>query len=258
MGGYRTLWGRRRVGIGGRRGIIGVEIGGFCGRSGVGIGGFCGRNGVRNDRGGASRSAGLRGVGGRAGRHRQRRLSCHQALCGDSGQPLPRYEPCWHPASALRALVAPRIRAARLDGTPHPLHGAYRSRGRPESPPISSRYLNRLWRCRPARPPTSRNTPLRAAPIRADFHPDDPTPTVDSHPSAAPRRADSHPDTHQRTETPRCARRRSAPIRTRLRPHDASIPTPIPTNASEPRPARRPAMRRFAPACGPTARRSPP
>jgi hypothetical protein len=66
----------------------------------------------------------------------------------------------------------------------------------------------------PRYPPTHRNTPLRAAPIRAD-----------SHPSAAPRRVDSHPDTHQRLGTPPCAPPRDAPIRTRLRPYCASLPT---------------------------------
>jgi hypothetical protein len=43
---------------------------------------------------------------------------------------------------------------------------------------------------------------------------------------------------HQRHATPRCARPRDAPLRTRLRHHDASIPTPIPTHAPKPRPAR--------------------
>jgi hypothetical protein len=182
MGGHRTLWGRRWVEIGGRRRIVGV-----------GIGGFCGRDGVRNDRGGASRSGVFRGVGGRAGRHRHRRPDCHQALCGDSGQPLPRHDPWRHPATPLPALVAPRISAARLAGTTNPLHGAYRSRGRPESPARPSRCPNRLWRCRPARPPTSRNPALRAAPR-----------CVDPHPSAAPRCVSTHPSCRASTDS-RCS-----------------------------------------------------
>jgi hypothetical protein len=87
------------------------------------------------------------------------------------------------PRIPSRALAAPRIPIARLAGTTHPLHGAYRSRGRPESPPRPSRDLNRLRRCRPARPPTPQNPPLRAAPRCVDAHPDDPTKTAASHPS---------------------------------------------------------------------------
>jgi hypothetical protein len=87
---------------------------------GVGIGASWGRRRVRCGRGGAARSAGLRGVGGRAGRHRQRRLDDHQALCGDSGQPLPRYEPCWHHESPSHALMAPRIPFTARDGATNP------------------------------------------------------------------------------------------------------------------------------------------
>jgi hypothetical protein len=83
--------------------------------------------------------------------------------------------------------------------------GSYRGRGCPESPHRAWWSSRRLWRCRPARPPTHRNTALRAAPRCAD-----------SHPSAAPRRVDPHPDLHPRTETPPCAP-----------PRDASIPTPM-------------------------------
>jgi hypothetical protein len=175
------MWGGRRVGIGAS-----------CRRA-MGIGGHGHASGWESTRIGAARSAGFRGVGGRAGRHRQRRLDYHQALCGDSGQPLPRHDPWWHyespqrasmaPRIPLRALVAPRIPIARLDGTSHPLHGAYRGRGRPESPPIPSRYLNRLWRCRPARPPTHRNPALRAGPRCPDPHPSAAPPCVSTHPS---------------------------------------------------------------------------
>jgi hypothetical protein len=136
-------WGRRRVGIGGwrgfggvgidgQRGIVGVRNGrGGASRIGVGSGGgrrigvgidarwgrrrvrigaSRGRRRVRNDRGGASRSAGFRCVGGRAGRHRHRCRGECTSFGGDSGQPLLRYDPWWHP----------RIPAARLGDTSHP------------------------------------------------------------------------------------------------------------------------------------------
>jgi hypothetical protein len=101
-------------------------------------------------------------------------------------------------ALPMRALVQLRICADRRGGSSHPLRGARWGRGRPESPARPSRCLNRLWRCRPARPPTSRNTPLRdaprcvdphppAAPRRVDSHPVEPTPTADSHPTPAPK-----------------------------------------------------------------------
>jgi hypothetical protein len=48
--------------------------------------------GVRNDRGGAARSVGFWGVGGRAGRHRQRGGGKRMTTWGDSGQPLLPYE----------------------------------------------------------------------------------------------------------------------------------------------------------------------
>jgi hypothetical protein len=116
----------------------------------------------------------------------------------------PHRAPWWHHESPSCALAAPRILDVRRGGTTNPLRGARWSRGRPESPARPSRHLNRLWRCRPARPPTPRNTPLRAAPrcadsrpvdptSTADSRPVDPTPTADSHLSAAPRRADPHP-----------------------------------------------------------------
>jgi hypothetical protein len=314
--------GRAGVGIGGRRGIVGVERGGFCGigggtnrrwvwdrrgakRSwwcvaqrgvlwrwwasgwgsarrgaadgwgsavfvaqrvriggqrtiiGVGIGGQRTINGVRNDCGGAARSAGFCGVSGRAGRHRQRGGGKCMTTWGDSGQPLPRYEPWWRHESPLPALVAPRIPTTTLGGTSQHHHahrwhlaGArrpYRGRGRPESPPIPSRRLNRRWRCRPARPPTSRNTPLRDAPprsIRTRLRPHRasiPTPistnvpkhpaarrptTIDSHPSAAPSRADSHPQPPPTPQTPRCATPSDAPIRS-LRHRPLSIRLPL-------------------------------
>jgi hypothetical protein len=165
--GAKRSWRRRRR----------VGIGGFCGRIGVGIGGRWTINGVRNDRGGAARSAGLRDVGGRAGRHRQRGGGKYIERWGDSGQPLPRYDPWWHHDGPSRALVAPRWAIAGRDGTPHPHHapwwqlasplGSYRGRGCPESPHRAWWSSKRHWRCRPARPPTPRDPTLRAAPPRS-------------------------------------------------------------------------------------------
>jgi hypothetical protein len=171
---------------------------------------------------GAARSAGPRGVGGRAGRHRHRRLDDHQTLCGDSGQPLPRHDPWWHPASALPALMAPRIPTTHLDGTSQRRHarigvGAVQNRRR------YHRVISTVC-------------------------------------------GDAGRPAHQRPETPRCARHHRASIRTRLRPHRASIRTRLrPHRASiRTRPAhQRPETPRcarhhhdrFAPVCGPTARR---
>jgi hypothetical protein len=45
--------------------------------------------------------------------------------------------------------------------------GSYRGRGCPESPHLSMHLPPPRWRCRPARPPTSRNPALRAAPPRS-------------------------------------------------------------------------------------------
>jgi hypothetical protein len=214
---------------------IGVRIGGFCGRSGVGIGGQRTINGVRNDRGGAARSGVFRGVGGRAGRHRQRRLDYHQALCGDSGQPLPRYEPWWHHASPSPALVEPRIRAARLDGSSHP-HlariGVGAVQNRRQYYRVVSTVCGDAGRPAHQRTETPRCATPRSAPIRTRLRPHD------------------------------------ASIRTRLRPRDASIPTLVTTNAARRRDASLLAPVRAADPClnGPsrpssdrgTARRAPP
>jgi hypothetical protein len=175
---------------------------------------------------------------------------------GDSGQPLLRYEPWWHP----------RIPAARLGGTPHPRYdpwwphdgpwralmaaripftarigvGAVQNRrpdhrvistvcgdaGRPahqrtETPRCARHRHDRFAPVcgtativshpsaappgvdsHPARPPTPRNTALRAAPIRVNSHPAESTKTTDSHPSAALSRVDSHPDDPTKTAAP--------------------------------------------------------
>jgi hypothetical protein len=131
------------------------------------------------------------------------------------GTTHPRCPPWWHLASALRVVVAPRIRAARRGGTTHP-HlarigvGAVQNRrryhrvistvcgdaGRPahqrtETPRCARHHHDRFppvcgptdRRFAPRRPPTPRNHALRAAPPRS--------------------------------------------FRTRLRPHGAPIRTPI-------------------------------
>jgi hypothetical protein len=196
---------------------------------------------------GAARSAGFRNVGGYRGANRRvagpqtdanRRIAGPQtggnrrgsapraaggfgALVGGPADIATDVSIVTKPCAAI--LDGP-YSIARLDGTSHPHHarrrhlaGARRSywgRGRPESLPRPSRYLHRLWRCRPARPPTPRNPPLRAAPIRADPHPVDPTLTVVSHPVAPTKTVVPHPDTHQRHATPPCAPPRDAPILT--------------------------------------------
>jgi hypothetical protein len=203
-----------------------VGIGGFCGRDGVRKDGQRTINGVGNDRGGAARSAGFRGVGGRAGRHRQRGGGKCMAMWGDSGQPLPRYDPWWPHDEPSCALVAPRIPTTLVASTSqaHDARigvGAAQNRRkdhrfistvcgdagrpahqRPETPHCARRRsasirtrLRPHDRCSPPRrPPTPRNPTLRDAPR-----------CVDPHLSAVPRRVDSHPDIHQRFKTPRCA-----------------------------------------------------
>jgi hypothetical protein len=238
VGGWRQLGGVRCMGVG---------IDGFCGRNEVGIGGFCGINGVgidgqrtingvRNDRGGAARSGGLRGVGGRAGRHRHQTVEIIRWY-------RRRFWTAPTPIRAKWGCELPSRRAAGMrvstthDGDSWCQQGARWSRGRPESPHKSTCSSTRRWRCRPARPPTSRNPPLRDAPPRSfrtplrpqkppiptrrsdadrrsppvcdpttsDFHLDDPTPSVDSHPSAAPPRSFRTPMIPQnRRSPPRC------------------------------------------------------
>jgi hypothetical protein len=61
--------GAHRVGVGGRR-----QFGGVRGCIGVGIGGYRGASGWESTHRGAARSVGFWGVGGRAGRHRHKRL----------------------------------------------------------------------------------------------------------------------------------------------------------------------------------------
>jgi hypothetical protein len=142
---------------------------------------------------GAARSGGFRGVGGRAGRHRQGRLDSHQALCGDSGQPLLRYDPWWHPASPPRALVAPRIPFTARIGV-----GAVQNRRR------YHRVISTVC-------------------------------------------GDAGRPAHQRTETPRCARRhhdRFAPV---CGPTARRFAPGPPTDAPQPRAARGPTMRRSPP-----------
>jgi hypothetical protein len=222
IGGPRTFNG---VGIDGFCGIIGggnrrswscvgVRIGGFCGRNGVGIGGrrtFNGVridasrrcavriggqrtfNGVRNDRGGASRSAGPRGVGGRAGRHRQRGRCKRMTTWGDSGQPLPRYEPWWPYDEPLRAVVATRSRTTRLADSSHP-HLARIGVGAVQNRPQNHRVIRDI--CgdagQPAhqRPETPRCARHRDASIRTPTHnhdrrfPPRGTTTIVSHPDA--------------------------------------------------------------------------
>jgi hypothetical protein len=63
------------------------------------------------------------------------------------------------------------------------------------------------------------------------------------------RAGDAGQPAHQRHKNPNCARPRDAPIPTRLRPHRASISTPMPTNAPKPRAARGASRRRFPPRC---------
>jgi hypothetical protein len=92
--------------------------------------------------------------------------------------------------------------------------GARWSRGRPESPHKSTCSSTRRWRCRPARPPTSRNPALRDAPPRS-FR----TPLRPQKPPIPTRRSD--------------ADRRSPPV---------CDPTTSDSHAE----------RRFAPVCGPT------
>jgi hypothetical protein len=190
---------------GAQRGCIEVGNGGFCGRDGVRKGGKWTIIGVGSGRGwcvavgigghghasgwesthrgaadgwesahrGAARSGGFRGVGGRAGRHRQRRLDCHQALCGDSGQPLPRYGPSGD-ASCQRGVwcgcalpprraMAYRVATNARDSSSCGHQGSYGSRGCPESPHVVMCLPPPRWRCRPARPPTRQNPALRAA-----------------------------------------------------------------------------------------------
>jgi hypothetical protein len=212
-GGKRSWWWRRRVGIGG-----------FCGRIGVGIGGQRTINRVGNDRGGAARSAGFRGVGGRAGRHRQRGRGKRMETWGDSGQPLLRYEPWWHP----------RIPAARLGGTPHPRYDPWWPHDGP-------------WRAlMAARIPFTARIGVGAVQNRRPDHRVISTVCGDAGRPA-----------HQRTETPHCARHRDAPI-----PHVCgptarrSPPRRPPTHQNTP--LRGAAMCRFAPVCRPAMRRSPP
>jgi len=79
--------------------------------------------------------------------------------------------PRWQLAAPPRASLTPRCTTACLGGSSHPRKGARWGKGRPESPRWFSLHLKRLWRCRPAPPPTPRNTPLRAAPRCIDYHP---------------------------------------------------------------------------------------
>jgi hypothetical protein len=148
-GGKRSWWGVAQRGVAGRgyqAGIggfcwrNGAGIGGFCWRNGVGIGGFCWCNGVGNDRGGASRSAGLRDVGGRAGRHRQRGGGKCMAAWGDSGQPLLPYDPWWPHDEPWCAVVAARIPTTRRGGSSHP-HLARIGVGAAQNRPQNSRVI---------------------------------------------------------------------------------------------------------------------
>jgi hypothetical protein len=87
------------------------------------------------------------------------------------------------------------LRAATKDcgGDARCHQGSYRGRGCPESPHFAMHLPPASWRCRPARPPTPQNTPLRAAPRCADSHPDDRPLTADSHPIAPTKTAAPHP-----------------------------------------------------------------
>jgi hypothetical protein len=181
----------QRVRIGGQRTIIGV-----------GIGGQRTINGVRNDCGGAARSAGFCGVSGRAGRHRQRGGGKCMTTWGDSGQPLPRYEPWWRHESPLPALVAPRIPTTTLGGTSQHHHAPW------------WHHESQLSALMAPRIPFTARIGVGAAQNRRQYHR-----VVSTVGGDAGRPA------HQRPETPRCATHH----------HD-----------------------RFAPVCGPTARRFPP
>jgi hypothetical protein len=169
----------------------------------VGRGGF-GSMGWGSGVGGAARSGGFRSVGGRAGRHRQGRLDCHQALCGDSGQPLPRYEPWWphdEPWCAVVAARSPTCAPRRQLASPL---GSYRGRGCPKSPPKLSYSSRHRRRCRPARPPTPQNPPLRAAPHTIVSHPLNPQ-NRRSPPRATPSIRDAHRPDDPRCVAPACA-----------------------------------------------------
>jgi hypothetical protein len=70
-------------------------------------------------------------------------------------------------ATTPRHVMAHRAATNARDGDTRCHQGAYRGRGCPESPHTASCRSRRRWRCRPARPPTHRNTPLRAVPPRS-------------------------------------------------------------------------------------------
>jgi hypothetical protein len=126
----------------------------------------------------AQRGVAWRGWAGWPASPQTSRLS--PALCGDSGQPLPRYEPWWHLAPPSPASVAPRILAARLGGTPHP-HLARIGVGAVQNRQRDHRIVSTVC-------------------------------------------GDAGRPAHQRPDTPRCARRRSASIPTPMHDHDRRSP----------------------------------
>jgi hypothetical protein len=80
---------------------------------------------------------------------------------------LPRYEPWWphdEPWCAVVAARSPTCAPRRQLASPL---GSYRGRGCPKSPPKLSYSSRHRRRCRPARPPTPQNPPLRDAPPRS-------------------------------------------------------------------------------------------
>jgi hypothetical protein len=132
-------WGSARDGAADGRGSVRIGAADGC-ESTVGVGSL----GCESARIGAARSGGFRGVCGRAGRHRHRRLRERDSIGGDSGRPLPRYEPSGDAGVPSRRGVAIRgatkagsgIRGAikARSGDAGCQQGSYRGRGCPESP----------------------------------------------------------------------------------------------------------------------------
>jgi hypothetical protein len=148
----------------------------------VGIGGHGRASGWGSTHGGAARSGVFRGVGGRAGRHRHRRLRSRDGLGGDFGRPLPRYEPSGDASchqGAQRGFVVPPRRSMGIRGA---------SKDRVGVGAVQNRRTG-----------------------------------LGDHRDVC---GDAGQPAHQRHATPRCATPRDASIPTRVRPHDAPLPTP--------------------------------
>jgi hypothetical protein len=139
--------------------------------------------------------------------------------------------------AATRAAMGMRGAIKTRDGSSWCHQGSYRGRGCPESPHVVMCLPPPRRRCRPARPPTTQNPTLRAAPRCADPHPVDRPLTADSHPVAPTKTADPHPvdptptaDSHPDERPPTADPHPVAPTKT-VDPHPDD-----PTSSADSRP----------------------